>query len=63
MEPLSSCGQSGGTYIVKPSGGSQGTGIYLIRSPENLVQHSHNAVVQEYVDSPLLLDGYKFDLR
>ena len=24
------------TYIVKPSGGSQGTGIYLVRSPEQL---------------------------
>ena len=50
------------TYIVKPSGGSQGTGIYLVRSPEQLKDH-HTAVVQDYVESPLLLDGLKFDFR
>ena len=50
------------TFIVKPSGGSQGTGIYLIRTLDQLTSH-HNAVVQEYIDQPLLLDGLKFDLR
>ena len=50
------------TYIVKPSGGSQGTGIYLIRQADQL-QATHNAVVQEYVETPLLLEGLKFDLR
>ena len=52
------------TYIVKPSGGCQGNGIYLVRSPEQLSSGGHqNAVVHEYLDSPALLDGYKFDLR
>ena len=119
------------TYIVKPSGGSQGTGIYLVRSPEQLnghaaavvqvraLRHAHRprthlprkhlprkhrphgparapapalcfrpcptpaptsatreracvrtsaygarrTTRQEYIDAPLLLDGYKFDLR
>ncbi|KAL1508501.1 hypothetical protein AB1Y20_004602 [Prymnesium parvum] len=59
------CASKGGrvsTYIVKPSGGCQGNGIYLVRYPEQLGT-SQNAVVQEYVDPPALLDGYKFDLR
>ena len=50
------------TYIVKPSGGSQGTGIYLVRQPDQLKDHS-TAVVQDYVESPLLLEGLKFDFR
>jgi hypothetical protein len=50
------------TFICKPSGGSQGRNIYLTRSADGLHAHS-NAVIQEYVDEPLLLDGLKFDLR
>ena len=50
------------TFICKPSGGSQGTGIYLTRSADAVASHQ-NAVVQEYIDQPLLLDGLKFDLR
>ena len=50
------------TFICKPSGGSQGRNIYLTRSADGLNAHS-NAVIQEYVDEPLLLDGLKFDLR
>mmetsp|Transcript_14731 Transcript_14731/g.24538 ORF Transcript_14731/g.24538 Transcript_14731/m.24538 type:complete len:839 (-) Transcript_14731:178-2694(-) len=50
------------TFIVKPSAGCQGAGIYLVRSPDQLQSHSA-AVVQQYVERPLLLDGYKFDFR
>merc|ERR1719469_599998 len=50
------------TFIVKPSGGCQGAGIYLIRGVEGLLPHSA-AVVQEYLATPMLCDGLKFDLR
>lgn len=51
------------TFIVKPDEGSQGDGIYLIREPEEYRVGSKNHVVQEYLVNPLLIDGYKFDLR
>jgi hypothetical protein len=57
------CGSSAGTFIVKPSGGCQGTGIYLTASPEALSSTISNAVVQEYIEAPLLLEGRKFDFR
>ena len=51
-------------YIVKPDSGSQGDGIALTSDP---TKPSWNAarerVVQEYIASPLTLDGLKFDLR
>uniref|UniRef100_A0A8D2Q8U7 Tubulin polyglutamylase TTLL11 n=1 Tax=Varanus komodoensis TaxID=61221 RepID=A0A8D2Q8U7_VARKO len=55
------------TFIVKPDGGCQGDGIYLIREPDD-VWTSGNlqkrpAVVQEYISKPLLIDKLKFDLR
>lgn len=56
------------TYIIKPSEGSQGAGIYLAQHPSDLVQLDHvddhkQWVAQRYVDKPMLLDGHKFDLR
>jgi hypothetical protein len=55
--------------IVKPSKGSQGAGISICRSHEEL-QHVMQqngrwaeGVAQMYIDRPLLLEGYKFDLR
>ena len=36
--------------------------IQLYRSPER-IQPTEHTIVQEYLDKPLLLDGYKFDLR
>lgn len=52
-------------YILKPDEGAQGDGIYLFKSPADITQGTltKNCVVQEYVNNPLLLDGYKFDLR
>ncbi|KAL8590371.1 hypothetical protein ACOMHN_011585 [Nucella lapillus] len=50
------------TYIVKPANGAQGHGISLYRNAEKIPPSEH-FIVQEYVDKPLLLDGYKFDLR
>uniref|UniRef100_A0A7S3G977 Tubulin--tyrosine ligase-like protein 9 n=1 Tax=Palpitomonas bilix TaxID=652834 RepID=A0A7S3G977_9EUKA len=50
------------TYIIKPDAGCQGKGIYLTRSVEE-VKHDERAVAQRYLHKPLLMDGYKFDLR
>lgn len=55
------------TFIVKPDGGSQGDGIYLIRDPSELKlvagSQAKQAVVQEYINKPLLIDKLKFDIR
>uniref|UniRef100_A0A8B9F5F0 Tubulin tyrosine ligase like 11 n=1 Tax=Amazona collaria TaxID=241587 RepID=A0A8B9F5F0_9PSIT len=55
------------TFIVKPDGGCQGDGIYLIRDPSDIRQtgsiQSRPAVVQEYICKPLLVDKLKFDIR
>uniref|UniRef100_A0A3Q3JQV0 Tubulin tyrosine ligase-like family, member 11 n=2 Tax=Monopterus albus TaxID=43700 RepID=A0A3Q3JQV0_MONAL len=55
------------TFIVKPDGGSQGDGIYLIRDPSDLKlmagSQAKQAVVQEYIQKPLLVDKLKFDIR
>ena len=43
------------TYIVKPAGGTQGEGIFLIQNPRDLTGIKLPSVVQEYVSDPLLL--------
>jgi hypothetical protein len=53
---------AGQTYICKPENGCQGQGIFLIDSPTKL-DPSVPLIVQEYLSSPLLIDGLKFDLR
>jgi Tubulin-tyrosine ligase family len=50
------------TFIVKPSIGSQGRGIFLTRTLDD-VDATAAQVAQRYVARPLLLDGRKFDLR
>mmetsp|Transcript_53580 Transcript_53580/g.109017 ORF Transcript_53580/g.109017 Transcript_53580/m.109017 type:complete len:425 (+) Transcript_53580:51-1325(+) len=52
--------------IVKPNRGLQGLGISLAASPEELQRMAavdNDAVVQEYICRPLLIDGHKWDLR
>ncbi|NXA34850.1 TTL11 polyglutamylase, partial [Eudromia elegans] len=55
------------TFIVKPDGGCQGDGIYLIKDPSDIKLtgglQSRPAVVQEYICKPLLVDKLKFDIR
>lgn len=55
------------TFIVKPDGGSQGDGIYLIKDSSDIrimsSLHSKPAVVQEYISKPFLIDRLKFDIR
>lgn len=49
-------------FIIKPDAGCQGRGIFLTKSIEN-VPFNENVVAQVYIKKPLLIDGFKFDLR
>lgn len=51
-----------GMWIVKPLNSSCGRGIRVIRDIE-AVNFSEAAVIQRYLSDPMLLEGYKFDLR
>ena len=49
-------------WICKPADSSQGRGIFLFRDLSSL-RYGETSVVQRYLDAPLLVDGYKLDLR
>eukprot|EP01062_Namystynia_karyoxenos_P016066 TRINITY_DN1585_c0_g4_i1.p1 TRINITY_DN1585_c0_g4~~TRINITY_DN1585_c0_g4_i1.p1 ORF type:complete len:1005 (+),score=307.86 TRINITY_DN1585_c0_g4_i1:134-3148(+) len=51
------------TYIIKPSAGCQGKGILLTQDPVEASEDYEDAVVQEYIARPLLIESKKFDLR
>jgi len=48
-------------WIMKPIGLSRGRGISLIKDLS--FSYSLSSVIQQYVENPMTLDGYKFDLR
>lgn len=50
-------------FIIKPNSGCQGRGIMVTRDPLNAVEDLDNYIVQEYIHTPLLCEGRKFDLR
>ena len=52
-------------YIVKPSTGCQGDGLYLIQSIDEIQEKTSRDefIIQEYITDPFLIDGKKFDLR
>ncbi|CAF3646526.1 unnamed protein product [Adineta steineri] len=49
-------------YILKPNNGAMGHGIQVCCDYER-IQPMDNYIIQEYVQEPYLLDGFKFDLR
>ncbi|XP_072229363.1 LOW QUALITY PROTEIN: tubulin polyglutamylase ttll6 [Leuresthes tenuis] len=50
------------TYICKPDTGCQGKGIFITKSTKD-IQPGEHMICQVYVSKPLIIDGYKFDLR
>ncbi|XP_055695585.1 tubulin polyglutamylase TTLL6-like [Lutzomyia longipalpis] len=50
-------------FILKPDHGSQGRGIRLCRNLRVSSMTQEKVICQEYVKTPLLVDGFKFDMR
>ena len=49
-------------WIMKPAASSRGRGISLVNDIAQ-VTYGEGMVMQRYIKNPLLLNGYKFDLR
>ncbi|BFZ11597.1 hypothetical protein BsWGS_14638 [Bradybaena similaris] len=51
-----------GLYIVKPVASSQGRGVFVVSHPDQ-VPLDENVIVSKYISAPLVIDGFKFDVR
>eukprot|EP00794_Sanderia_malayensis_P019861 gene19861-21803_t len=51
-----------GPWIVKPVASSRGRGIFLVKDV-NMVPYDEQVLVCRYIESPLLVNGFKFDCR
>ena len=51
-----------GAWIVKPCASSRGRGIYVVNNI-NQVPLDDPCLIAKYVNNPLTVDGFKFDLR
>uniref|UniRef100_A0A1A8FJ60 Tubulin--tyrosine ligase-like protein 5 n=2 Tax=Nothobranchius korthausae TaxID=1143690 RepID=A0A1A8FJ60_9TELE len=51
-----------GPWIIKPVASSRGRGIYLVSNPSQ-ISMDENILVSRYVNNPLLIDEFKFDVR
>ncbi|XP_042193802.1 tubulin polyglutamylase TTLL5 [Callorhinchus milii] len=51
-----------GPWIVKPVASSRGRGVYLVSNPVQIIT-DESILVSRYIRSPLLIDGFKFDMR
>jgi hypothetical protein len=49
-------------WIVKPSSSSRGRGIFLLTDLSDVPKDEPH-VVSKYISNPLLVSGYKFDVR
>ncbi|CAM9273835.1 unnamed protein product [Ectocarpus sp. 12 AP-2014] len=56
-------GTSKSVFIIKPDAGCQGKGIFLTKQLSSVAALQGKSVAQRYLTNPLLIDGYKFDLR
>ncbi|MFT7817391.1 tubulin polyglutamylase TTLL5 [Arapaima gigas] len=62
QEFCSSCSKDKGPWIIKPVASSRGRGIYLVSSPSQ-IPTDENVLVSRYINNPLLIDEFKFDVR
>jgi hypothetical protein len=53
----------GALWIIKPASSSRGRGIHLVRRAEEARVGFGGCVAQRYVARPLLVGGFKFDMR
>eukprot|EP00892_Ulva_mutabilis_P005548 jgi/Ulvmu1/3365/UM156_0022.1 len=53
----------GSVWIRKPLASSRGRGVRVVAKPIALSSRCKKAIVQLYIDRPLCVNGFKFDLR